>query len=359
MKAVFDTKPSSVYDDEITERYHFPRRYAAIVAASAGDWVVLRRPRADGGNLAYFAVARVIAVEPDPVSAALSYARLAEFLSFDVPVPWTTNGRYAESALRQLSRPQVGVFLRGRSVRPLDDEDFVAIVSAGLRDTIDPANARRYGLDPVSLDIAAFQADVPLGERVWRIEAALTNRIVRDASFRRTVCVAYDDRCAVSRLRIINGGGRSEVQAAHIWPVTDGGPDVVQNGIALSATIHWLFDRHLISLTDDYRILVAHNRVPSELQTLFGEQSKTIHLPTDRSAWPHPSFLARHREKFFRRLIFYPSLFWPIAKIRGNGAAEMLALRAATQLFLAAFHFDFGSQPSIVLLRIAAGADRL
>ncbi len=260
--------------------------------------MVLRRPRADGGNLAYFAVARVIAVEPDPGNAALSYARLAEFLPFDVPVPWTTNGHYAESALRQLPRPQVGVFLRGRSVRSLEDADFVAIVSAGLRDTTDPANARRYGLDPANLDIAAFQADVPLGERVWRIEAALTNRIVRDASFRRTVCLAYDDRCAVSRLRIINGGGRSEVQAAHIWSVADGGPDVVQNGIALSATIHWLFDRHLIALTDDYRLLVAHNRVPSELQSLFGEQSKVIHLPTDQGAWPHPSFLARHREIF-------------------------------------------------------------
>jgi putative restriction endonuclease len=298
VKVVFDTKPSSVYDDEITERYHFPRRYAAIVAASVGDWVVLRRPRADRGNLAYFAVAKVIAVEADPDNSSLSYARLAEFLPFDVPVPWATNGHYTESALRKLPRPQVGVFLRGRSVRPLDDEDFVTIVTAGLHDTTDPANARRYGLDPAHFDMAAFQSDVPLGERVWRIEAALTNRIVRDASFRRTVCHAYQDRCAGWRLRIINGGGRSEVQAAHIWSVADGGPDVVQNGIALSATIHWLFDRHLISLTDDYRLLVAHNRVPSELQSLFGEQSKVINLPTDRGAWPHPAFLARHREKF-------------------------------------------------------------
>ncbi len=66
------------------------------------------------------------------------------------------------------------------------------------------------------------------------------------------VVSAYDERCAVSRLRIINGGGRAEVEAAHIWPFADGGPDVVRNGLALSATCHWLFDRHLISLSDDY-----------------------------------------------------------------------------------------------------------
>jgi putative restriction endonuclease len=228
----------------------------------------------------------------------LSYARLGEFLPFDAPVPWTSNGRYAEDALRKIPRPEVGIFLRGRSVRPLNDDDFVAIVTAGFCDTTDPTNARRYGLNPNDPDVLGFQNNLPLGERLWRIEAALTNRIVRDASFRRTVCRAYDDRCAVSRLQIINGGGRSEVQAAHIWPVAEGGPDVVQNGIALSATIHWLFDRHLISLTDDYRLLVAHNRVPFELKSLFGEHSKPIHLPSDRSSWPHPSFIARHREKF-------------------------------------------------------------
>jgi hypothetical protein len=30
----------------------------------------------------------------------------------------------------------------------------------------------------------------------------------------------------VTGLRIINGGGRAEVQAAHIQPVADDGPDV-------------------------------------------------------------------------------------------------------------------------------------
>jgi putative restriction endonuclease len=124
------------------------------------------------------------------------------------------------------------------------------------------------------------------------------NRKIRDANFRRHVCEAYDDRCAVTGLRIINGGGRSEVQAAHIWGVGEGGPDVVQNGIALSGTIHWLFDRHLISLTDEYRLLVSHNKVPSELRVLFERQLDRIHLPKDKRLWPHPTYIERHRERF-------------------------------------------------------------
>ena len=99
-------------------------------------------------------------------------------------------------------------------------------------------------------------------------------------------------------MRIVSGGGRAEVQAAHIWPVAEGGPDIVQNGIALSATCHWLFDRHLISLRDDYGLLVSHNRVPSELRTLFEKQTDKIRLPSDERLWPRLDFIARHREQF-------------------------------------------------------------
>ena len=71
---------------------------------------------------------------------------------------------------------------------------------------------------------------------------------MRDAAFARVVQAAYGATCADTGLKIIKGGGRAEVQAAHIRPVKDKGPDSVRNGIALSATAHWMFDRGLISL---------------------------------------------------------------------------------------------------------------
>jgi putative restriction endonuclease len=36
---------------------------------------------------------------------------------------------------------------------------------------------------------------------------------------------AYDERCAISGLRLSNGGGRAEVEAAHIRPVEHNGAD--------------------------------------------------------------------------------------------------------------------------------------
>lgn len=109
---------------------------------------------------------------------------------------------------------------------------------------------------------------------------------------------AYNDTCAVTGIKVINGGGKAEAQAAHIWPVADGGPDVVQNGIALCGTAHWLFDRHLISLSDDMGLLVAHNRVPSELQGLLARHAERIILPVKASLRPHLDYVRRHRERF-------------------------------------------------------------
>lgn len=96
MKAVLDTKPTSAYDDDVSQHYHFPRRYLAIVERSRGDWVVLRRPRADGGNLAYFATARIVSIDDDPQSPGMSYARFSDYLPFGGPVAWRAGGRYAE-----------------------------------------------------------------------------------------------------------------------------------------------------------------------------------------------------------------------------------------------------------------------
>ena len=301
MKAVFDTKPNSGYDDAF-HQYHFPTRsnYMAAALAAQGDWVVLREPQRNGGRRAYVAVAKVLDVRPDPLRSDHAYAMLDDYLPFDAPVPFVGHDGYWETPLRAIEdASRVGAGVQGRAMRPLDDADFAAIVLAGLSQTLEPANARRLGPPEGFGDgEVPFTFDAPPVEQARRIEAMLVNRKIRDANFRRQVCEAYDDRCAVTGLRIINGGGRSEVQAAHIWPVGDGGPDVVQNGIALSGTIHWLFDRHLISLTDDYRLLVSHNKVPSELRGLFANQMDRIHLPTVPRLRPHPAYVARHRHAF-------------------------------------------------------------
>jgi putative restriction endonuclease len=289
VKGVFDTKPNSGYDDEITHRYHFPSQYRKTAEALVGNWIVYREPQRNRGRRAYIAAARVIRIDPDPSRPGHAYAVVGDYLPFDQPVPFSSSGRYSEAPLRAISDPaRVGAYLQGKSVRQLADADFAAIVRTGLTETLAPANAIRLELDPKQTDNETLTLlRAPIDEQERRVEQILLNRKIRDASFRRQVCEAYDNRCAVTGFRIINGSGKAEAQAAHIWPVAEGGPDVVQNGIALSGTVHWLFDRHLISMTDDYRLLVSHNKVPGELRGLFEKQLDRIHLPSDARLWPH------------------------------------------------------------------------
>ena len=89
------------------------------------------------------------------------------------------------------------------------------------------------------------------------------------------------------------------MQAAHIQPVASKGPDSVRNGLALSGTVHWMFDRGLISIGDDYKILVAKNHVPEDAVRLLN-QNGLINLPKDQTLYPNAHYLKFHRDAVFK-----------------------------------------------------------
>lgn len=297
VKAVFDTRPGSGYQDSV-EFYDFPKRYLPQASQAVGDWVVYYQPKRGGGLSAYIGVARLVEIRPNPAHQGRYLAAMEDFLPFDTPLAFRSGGGYREAQLRLVSDSRaIGRALQGRSIRPLSDSDFTAIVNDGLDKTLAPDNARRVGLEPGHIDPSTRSLiDEPLAER--KVERMLVNRTIRDAAFRGAVLDAYDSTCAVTGLRIVNGGGRAEAQAAHIVPVADKGLDIVQNGIALSATAHWLFDRHMVSIGEDWSLLVSHNKVPEIYRSLLVQQEVRIALPKNAAHWPDLRFVARHRERY-------------------------------------------------------------
>ena len=111
---------------------------------------------------------------------------------------------------------------------------------------------------------------------------------------------AYDRRCAFTGFQFINGGGRAEVEAAHIKSVGAKGPDVVQNGLALSGTVHWMFDHGLLTLADDATILLSNhiNDVDGVRKILRADGR--AEFPCSRNDRPDPAFLRWHRENCFK-----------------------------------------------------------
>jgi hypothetical protein len=120
----------------------------------------------------------------------------------------------------------------------------------------------------------------------------------RDAKFSVRVLPAYDFTCALTRYRMIAIDGSTPLDAAHIQQFKRGGPCEPSNGIALSKTAHWLFDRGFWSITDDYTVVVksgAFEEAGEASQLLKPHAGRQIMLPNPRGAWPSPMFLAWHR----------------------------------------------------------------
>ena len=266
-KAVLTTKVDPSYDDLPEERYHFPCTYLIAVRQSLHDWIVYYEPRrvsadlsSSGGRQSYFATARIVGIGDDPQRADHYYAYVEDYLEFDRTVPFREGGFYYESGLQKADgSTNKGRF--GRSVRLVGDSEYSLILGAGFEAGAD--EGERFGVrEGVRPDIGGLElADRPIVEWVSR-------RPFRDRVFATGIKRAYDDTCAITGLRIINGGGRAEVQAAHIRPVADSGPDSLRNGVALSSTFHWMFDRGLISVGDDYGLLFKRGAVPGSVMAL-------------------------------------------------------------------------------------------
>ena len=156
LHAVLDTKPGSIYDDSISQRYHFPSRYLKILERCIGSWIIYREPRADGGSMAYIATAKLRSISVDPDLPNHFYAYVTDFEEFDKLVPWRVAGVYWEEKLREIDTPKVGVYMRGRSVRELTTNDFTAIVSKGLK--------LHHGIESVSETASTYNEAPPSDE---------------------------------------------------------------------------------------------------------------------------------------------------------------------------------------------------
>jgi len=299
-RGVFLHRPDSIYDDRPETQYQFPKQYLSRASPFVGDWIIYYEPLKGGGK-GYYAIARVERIIPDPSQPDM-YLALVEpgsYLPFERLVPFSGPDGWPErGVLNEAGK------ISGRAqaaVRSISLEDFNRILDLGIPD------------EDSLLPRADIQADGPFESILTEEHSPFvmdverervrfySSRIVRDRVFRRIVLDAYDCRCAVTGLKLINGGGRAEVEAAHIRPVEQNGPDIITNGIALSGTAHWMFDRGLISLSDDLEVLVS--RQVNDIDSVWSLVNKTRRatVPGNPACRPHPSYVAWHRQHCFRQ----------------------------------------------------------
>lgn len=79
-------------------------------------------------------------------------------------------------------------------------------------------------------------------------------KALRDNNFTQRVLTAYGYRCAVCAIQL------DLLDAAHIVPVAADGSDHTSNGLSLCALHHRAFDRSLIAIDDDYKVLLSDKK---------------------------------------------------------------------------------------------------
>ena len=271
------------YDDVPATKYHFPRaKYEAAVRAAEGEIALIYEPRrggtgtdsAGGGRKSFIAYAVLGAVDDDPSDRASAYVRYRDYE--ELPVPLTAVDVSAKAIQQAVLRVSIAV------VDSVFQYGMAPILSA---------NADTHGLTDRALP--NLIAERPVREVVF-------NQLVRDRAFRYNVVEkAYRGTCAMSGLRLTNGNGRAKVDAAHIRPVAENGPDVVGNGLALCKTLHWAFDKGLVSAGDAGRILYVDRGLPDDLRRLLRPDLKLV-APSSHHFAPHAAFLKWHREIVYK-----------------------------------------------------------
>ncbi|WP_300390954.1 HNH endonuclease [Henriciella sp.] len=300
VKAVFVQGTSSDYDDQPGRYYHFPKRYLRRVQESLGDWVVFFTPVKDSGvdvseRGTYRGTARLVAITPDPQKTDHYYVSLERptVQDFAVGVPRIMNGDFLEPALAgKDGGTNTGVALQ--AVRHISDATFDKIIAYATQ--FEATELPRF--EEATEDFAPGFADEAthfLFDHDRQTIASLTNKRVRDRRFRLAVLRAYDKKCAITGWDFTNGGGRAEVEAAHIIPIEYDGRDVVNNGLALSGTVHWMFDRGLVSIADNDEILISSKVNDKDSIERILNPSGRLLRPPRQAHQPHNSFLEWHR----------------------------------------------------------------
>ncbi len=152
-------------------------------------------------------------------------------------------------------------------------------------------------LEEDELDLVP-QEDITLLPIRRRYAVRIVQQRLHQPLFRERVLLAYEDRCALCRLR-----HRELLDAAHIVGDAEGGEPVVPNGISMCKIHHAAFDNQLFGVRPDYRVHVSSSVLAEEdgptlryaLQEIHGSR---LQVPRARAARPDPDRLEERYERF-------------------------------------------------------------
>ena len=125
---------------------------------------------------------------------------------------------------------------------------------------------------------------------------------LRGSIFKREIPKIYNNTCCISGMRIDATISISMVDACHIVPFSVSYDDTITNGIALCPNLHRAFDRGLIAIDEDYKVVVSKSFKEEENNySIRAFESKTINLPTTENYFPTTNNFLWHLKNIFKK----------------------------------------------------------
>ena len=290
---------SSAYDDRLTS-YQFPVRYLPFfdpLTEGAEMLAIIYEPRGNPliGRVAYVGWATIKGLpSAESIDGKIRYR--VEFTEpiheFKWPVPREIAGVPIERWLRKFPKGRTrNTATRGRAVRSIAVEEIEEILRIGAPDSLGAPLGQASGKSSTQCD-----HDSPTRH--------LVSQLRRSERFKSQVLRAYDYRCAVSGLS--SAGVDGIVEAAHIKGVgrPHYGPDDVANGIALTPTLHRLFDRRLFSFqfhNEDLLVVISKRLLPEMVCDVLAGSAlpllprQKVRIPRASAFQPHRRYVDYHR----------------------------------------------------------------
>lgn len=119
---------------------------------------------------------------------------------------------------------------------------------------------------------------------------------MRNAVFKKALKLIYNNTCCISGLRIDTNESISMIDGCHIVPFSISHDDTIGNGLVLCPNLHRAFDRGLISIDNDYKVVVGNNFKENDSKYSIKQFNGTkLLLPEKEEFFPKQINLEWHR----------------------------------------------------------------
>lgn len=140
-------------------------------------------------------------------------------------------------------------------------------------------------------------------EKELKSDSFEEEKYLRSNIFKRQIPIVYENACAISGLQINATFNVSLIDACHIIPFSNSYNDTITNGISLTPTLHRAFDRGLISIDNNYCVIISDKFNENNIESKYSINQfngKEIKLPKNKEFYPNLDNLKWHRNNILK-----------------------------------------------------------